>query len=556
VSAQDSPEPGSTPLPGPNAEGTGATPLGPPWSPLEVEIKSREIIRDLEAAMAPFDAFDVLTNLWFHEVFWPSTSMGKDEALDGDREGEGEGTEHRGARLLPLLEYAVEILRHRPGRQGSESDRSPIANTTAKAWLRELRTLFDLAAFQQTRNGLPSENPGDQSVDTFSLRLQELFIRARSYAHQEKETVRALFGPKGSGPTLKALLGFDGLDVLEIVRTLTSIVESRWEKWRSHTRILADEVGQEIARVRRGEPAGDPRLQSFFESLLDLDPIRLQEEVGRFATSNTWSGIGDRLIVTAGDLSRDAGLPKATVASVLDFFSLPFGATEALVLPSVMNAARYRPILPDGSGGCFVLAVESLLWAIRPRLERELKPGRAGQQVWDVFNTQRADYVEERAMQALARGLAGARVLRNVTYPMDGRRYEVDGLVVIDTVVLIVEAKSQTMRDRSRGGDTEFLHEDLQSLVGKASTQLSRMRSLVARGGRLPLADSRGKKVGSLDCSHLKRAVAIAVTLEDLVATGLAGSPFHRNHRGPGTRAGDQPETGAKCLPGRASRAA
>lgn len=474
------------------------------WAAEEFETKANADLAELAESMAPFNAFDVLGNLWFDIV----VTVEHEEAVKEP---------------LGVIEQAAEILRHRPKPQGRDDRDVAIPNETTQEWTRKLRYLLELAVFREiAREACPREDGGLSST-AFQLHVHELMIRNHSYAHQERRTVEDLFGLRAGGPSLRARAGFDGPEAIRLLERIRAITQERMDAWRADTERLGNELRDEVSAMRLGESPLEMSscaswARPFLEPLVRAAPKDIRSATDRLAIASTWVAIGDRLLITAEQLCEGTGLPTATAQKFLTFFSLEFGASGRMspLWRHVDNATRYHPVLSDGNGRYFVISYDSLLWALRPRFESELKPGLAGQEVWESFNKHRAAYVEHRAIDNLAKALRARTVLRNVTYLGEGKRREVDGVIVVDSVLILVEAKAATLRGSSRKGNAEDLNGDLAGILGKATSQLASLRSAIAAGGRLTFRTTKGKAVGDVVCKGVTQVLAIAVTLEDL----------------------------------------
>jgi hypothetical protein len=90
---------------------------------------------------------------------------------------------------------------------------------------------------------------------------------------------------------------------------------------------------------------------------------------------------------------------------------------------------------------------------------------------------------------------------------------EGDGLLVLDDIAIILEAKGGALGPESRAGDRARLRSDLRKLITDASHQANRLRDRIKTDRGLRLRDGTW-----LDLSNVRETHAVAVTLEDLSA--------------------------------------
>ena len=109
-----------------------------------------------------------------------------------------------------------------------------------------------------------------------------------------------------------------------------------------------------------------------------------------------------------------------------------------------------RPIVADGHGRYLCVSAPSLIWALRPFVEKALKEHDAAS--FKRFEHHRRAMVERRATAALAKALRADWAHEEIHYDgaRDDQHGEIDGLLRIDTALLIVEAKASSMRPSAR----------------------------------------------------------------------------------------------------------
>jgi hypothetical protein len=157
--------------------------------------------------------------------------------------------------------------------------------------------------------------------------------------------------------------------------------------------------------------------------------------------------------------------------------------------------------------------------AVQPRFEEALKS--AG--LADDYNKHRGRVLERNAIALLTKHLPSCNTYPAIEYftPDEARDEKIplkysklvegDGLIVVDDVAIVVEAKSGALSALSRTGHAPRLKGDLGKLVASASRQAARLRDLILRDRGLQLRDRSW-----LDLSGVSEVHTIAVTLEDL----------------------------------------
>ncbi len=156
--------------------------------------------------------------------------------------------------------------------------------------------------------------------------------------------------------------------------------------------------------------------------------------------------------------------------------------------------------------------IPHLLWAVKPRLERTLK---SEPRVWDRYQKARSRYLERRSVQLLRSVSPHATGWTSLHYRRTGETTddELDGLVLVDDVAFLIEAKSGSMSPAGRRG-APSVREDLTSLVGEAYAQLRRARQYILESDDVTFDADEGR----LDLSGRRPAhlFLVSTTLEPL----------------------------------------
>lgn len=182
---------------------------------------------------------------------------------------------------------------------------------------------------------------------------------------------------------------------------------------------------------------------------------------------------------------------------------------------------RVRPIVRHASGDRVIVHDGLLLPAIRERIEEELKRA----DLADQYSKRRGDHLESAALALLAPHLPGAVIHKAFEYFVPdpdalvpqtdpatfSKLVEDDGLLLVDDVAVIVEAKAGALTRQSRTGHSPRLRRDLGKIVTAAANQAERLRERIVEDRRLRLRDGSW-----LNLQQVREIHTIAVSLEDL----------------------------------------
>ncbi len=459
----------------------------------------RRVVSELTDAMAPWHAFDVLA--WLQRANAAPAETYQESTHEG---------------LSALVELAGLILMERssaePTAAPSGTDERIDAVEVAELCHRLDSGLRQILAAGQLLN-LARHVSDDIGWELrYHLAEREMLLRNLGYPHMQERLLRGLFGAPDIVSALSATLGFTIDDALAVVAGLQQRIENAY--WNGilaghkHLRASHDHpksVADATTRRRKANTAANRRAQS--QNLADAAAIVSDR-------------LGQRIAVTANELSSATGVENTAVEAVLKLMSRPIGGTAAAHLVERYlhgdNALRLQAVLHDPDHGYFPVSIGNLLFGLREMIEDALKTHPA----FNSYAKHRGDWVERAASDALQEVIRPEQIYRNIEFVADdGKAVESDALLICDRVAIAVEAKAVALSPRARSGDRARVRRDMSRIVADTVHQADRLRHAITSDGHLRV---RGQDQANIDLSDVRRVFPIAVTLEDV--TSVTGS--------------------------------
>lgn len=396
---------------------------------------------------------------------------------------------------LPLVEIVALALTAQPA--AAAGDSSPIAQqlTTFDAVRQTLRFGYRIMDMIAAHRLLAAQHEGASRDWLASLaRDRELFMRTPTHEPIAEHTLDELLGTSPTEQMFRHELGFtarEACDLFQAIRVRCSAsapqILARLEKFTGH--IDSDPPVSGVSWIWN----------------LDKVPDRAVAELHELFDS-IWLPIPDESTFGPEDLADESGLTLETVRAFLAVFEQGPAAADAgdVVSDAISGPSplRTRPILRDAQGRRFLVHGGIGIHAVREALEAGLKkPSRN----WNEYSDRRGAYLERKTLKHLSKILPGAQVRGTFKYfgPRPGSNeaagkpanyttlFESDGLLVIDDIALIVEAKAGSLRPQGRSGDPRQLEQGLRKLVKEASAQAERLHRLILRDGGIRLKDKK-----------------------------------------------------------------
>jgi hypothetical protein len=354
-----------------------------------------------------------------------------------------------------------------------------------------------------------------ESAILFYSIQREISLRSPAYPHMLLDTLRGLFSDQAVNEDCKAVMGFAGLEAVNVMEALRSLT--------------IKELEDRFARMEAARDASLPHLRSWQQRNKDEQQLPsaeqraiMQEVVD--ALQELTTNIARAFIIDSSALAAHTGYQRSTVEAVLDAFTVK-GLTDIdETLDRFFrgdNPLRTAPIVPDSQGRRMLVHDALALPAVREVIEARLKS--ASRQA--AYERHRGAWVENAAIDLLEGAFPGAKVYRGFNYFVPDpnadtpqtdprqftKRVEGDGLILVDDVALIIEVKAVALTAEARGGVARRLRGKLRDIVTNAANQAARLRDRIVVDGRIRLDDDQW-----IDVSGVREIHTIAVGLEDL----------------------------------------
>nr|WP_314258371.1 hypothetical protein [uncultured Devosia sp.] len=354
------------------------------------------------------------------------------------------------------------------------------------------------------------------------MRMHTHGVRNWGYYQQVVQVSRDLYGGLDHG--MKSHHGFSASEAIDVMAALVSECERR----------QSDHFGL-LRNVLRGKTANQivqryfrlvPGLDGSAEEMLAGLPkgITRNQMIG-FVMSHWDLRLIDTVQFDAADIATIARVPTETAVLVLDAISfLP----EALVDTNPEYLFLENPVWTKPAiklDDAYVCPVPQMAFSHIHRLMDRLAD-EAGLQ--KRLKDRRAKYLEQELEAVFRTALPGADIRAGVKWKKDGQEFESDLIVVIDQVVIIVEAKSHRLTPQGLRGAPDRVKRHIQEIVLDPSVQSARLEALIeaARAGDGD-ATATLANIG-IDASVASRVVRLSVSLADLSSLSASEQDFKK----------------------------
>ncbi len=285
-------------------------------------------------------------------------------------------------------------------------------------------------------------------------------------------------------------------ETIEAARELKG-AHSNFVQWSKGKELGSSTVEEMIDAFRTAHPKISERMEKAMEVFESLGGPSMLEITPRNEV--------DSLILEA---------IACTFGSNHDFFELPQWPGWPLN-PSLIYE---KPVISH-AGNFYLFHIPLALRSAGYLLERLIE-SRDSNYFVSHFLTKRDEYLEQKGLELLSSLLPGSKIYPKSYYPVivngSEQWFETDGLILLDGVLIIVEAKAGKLTNRARRGSILRLKDNLKEILGKAHEQGLRALNYIKSFDVAPFYDDKHNQVVDLKTGLFTNIFMIAISYEQL----------------------------------------
>ncbi len=351
-----------------------------------------------------------------------------------------------------------------------------------------------------------TDKDGTPDKTRFLQMLNHLVIRGLSYSNHQYSLCKELFSNYDQILQKKYFINAE-----ELVDELKKIIESpehniniqgRYmvEMKKSHEQFIVDSKQAEL----------DNRIEEFMLNYKDSEAIQ--------DTNKRLQKIYDETAISCNDSIFKIHNISLT-NELLDNISLQFGDNTSFkegtidYFPTNESLIYEKPLIKnDDEYFCFNPATltHSLHMVLENLILNEIPENKRAKQ----YYKKKGDYLEGKSLKLFQEILPNSEIYQNLKYDIDD---EVDGIVIYDNNILIVEAKSNKFTLEAKKGSLDRIKRNTKDIVDKAYQQAIRAKEYILSNEIIEFRDKNKNVVLKLDTTKINNIYLINTTLEPLM---------------------------------------
>ena len=378
----------------------------------------------------------------------------------------------------------------------------------------QVKTLCDTHNFRQLEPAKVHRREDELAVALAQelMRSATQAVRNWGYPTQVKRIARELYCPFDA--RLLEARGFSASDVFDIFETMVTQVESR-QTLHLYT----------LANLFRSSSTNERVLVENYHALIGLENEKAEQFVENLNVEETPLDHVRTMIrahydlrlpevytFLVADLAETLDLDEDRVSAVLNEYAIALGELSAYKTEHfhLSNPVWEKPLVKLEDGKFFCALPAGFFSFVIPCMEAALAPFST------AVSSHRAEYLESRVAEIVARRFPSSHIKRNFKWVEDGTTYETDLIAFIDSFALVIECKSGKVTPPALRGAPDRLRKHIRELLIEPNVQSMRFKRRIEFLGSHPnAADSIRDRIG-YDLAMVRKVVRVSVCLEGL----------------------------------------
>lgn len=479
----------------------------------EVEEQLKSQVGELEAIIQDHNPLDIIANIALRNSIWNPEDY----------------KEYRSQENPAYAEYIALLCLTKPYETYHYQNPEPFPPNFIEDMQERVKKLFFnqtwwLAVKDLDPNHL--EPPDMLTKFRFDTLLRSLIVRYMTYHHHLIELLKEIFSSLKN--EMVRMLGFTIDDTITILEGIEDLSLKKLSDRRQEALEFEKKLRKAVKSYRRKRKINDI-LKAYPKDLLERltlpRPSESVRQIQAMAINWTFYTLGETLSFTATELAEHINIEQSRVEAFLRMFSIHFGEVEERYrYPAPTHPMMRKPIIHnDDRYYCPVF--QSAYWSIRPAIEEYWNPASnpdhgGNAQVWEKYIHERSDFLEEKAIKYLSDVLRYAAAYRKLKYRYRDENgveieAELDGLLLLDNAIFLVEAKSGTFSAPARRGAPKRMQEELRELVGEAYSQAMRAKKYITESDKPSFRLEDGGNL-IIEMDKYNQIFLVTVTLDHL----------------------------------------
>lgn len=468
-----------------------------------------EIIKDV---CSRINSFDLISYIFFYNHLFDSTEYADD----------------RGDKHFFISEIiACQILKN-----NFVEDTSLSTIEILESFSKIQEAAIDYCMMSEISNGL--KNGKGNIFNEIVNRIELTSKHVRNPGHPKHHLIFSEKLYKPFNVTIKNIFGFTLEDSIIIRDKISSFLNFKYNNEKEKVENKAKECSKEAIKFKHKKISKEQLLINIvnIDELITYTDQEIRQLCRINYLNNFYAQFSNVGTFSVKELSEFLDLEYKNVKCFLDLFSCTFNSLEDDVeIYQPISILKSKPIIKH-KDKYIIPSIPLLIWVVEETFENEF---RKNLKLYGKYISTKHDFLLNQGVEYFQKLLPTSEIETNLFYEIDGNRYETDGIILYNYILIIIEAKANKLSNKAKAGHNLKTKDHLNDIIKDSYNQALRTISYL-KDNEVAIFTNKKKQKLQLQLKNFNEVIIVSLTLEQLgniipiIKTTDKLNYFEKNH--------------------------
>lgn len=468
-----------------------------------------EIIKDV---CSRINSFDLISYIFFYNHLFDSTEYADDR-----------GDKHF---------FVSEIIACQILKNNFVEDTSLSTIEILESFSKIQEAAIDYCMMSEISNGL--KNGKGNIFNEIVNRIELTSKHVRNPGHPKHHLIFSEKLYKPFNVTIKNIFGFTLEDSIIIRDKISSFLNFKYNNEKEKVENKAKECSKEAIKFKHKKISKEHLLINIvnIDELITYSDQEIRQLCRINYLNNFYAQFSNVGTFSVKELSEFLDLEYKNVKCFLDLFSCTFNSLENDVeIYQPISILKSKPIIKH-KDKYIIPSIPLLIWVVEETFENEF---RKNLKLYGKYISTKHDFLLNQGVEYFQKLLPTSEIETNLFYEIDGNRYETDGIILYNNILIIIEAKANKLSNKAKAGHNLKTKDHLNDIIKDSYNQALRTISYL-KDNEVAIFTNKKKQKLQLQLKNFNEVIIVSLTLEQLgniipiIKTTDKLNYFEKNH--------------------------
>lgn len=314
--------------------------------------------------------------------------------------------------------------------------------------------------------------------------------------------------------TIKNIFGFILEDSIIIRDKISSFLNFKYNNEKEKVENKAKECSKEAIKFKHKKISKEHLLINIvnIDELITYSDQEIRQLCRINYLNNFYAQFSNVGTFSVKELSEFLDLEYKNVKCFLDLFSCTFNSLEDDVeIYQPISILKSKPIIKH-KDKYIIPSIPLLIWVVEETFENEF---RKNLKLYGKYISTKHDFLLNQGVEYFQKLLPTSEIETNLFYEIDGNRYETDGIILYNNILIIIEAKANKLSNKAKAGHNLKTKDHLNDIIKDSYNQALRTISYL-KDNEVAIFTNKKKQKLQLQLKNFNEVIIVSLTLEQL----------------------------------------